>query len=160
MLAEAFPRAPVIAVIWDNDSIHHARAVAAYLDEHHRRKTGRAASARSARSSVPAHRIRLAGSGDSIQAKIDPQSGDRYVGATLTELYVLGQGYATTSSGRSGIIRPAAACLKPLPEGSASTQECRLRSTSWAGRQAGHEPGALCAYWLHADARVIGSHTG
>jgi hypothetical protein len=36
MLAEAFPRAPVIAVICDNDSIHHARAVTAYLDEHPR----------------------------------------------------------------------------------------------------------------------------
>jgi transposase len=34
MLAEAFPRAPVIVVICDNDSIHHARAVLAYLDKH------------------------------------------------------------------------------------------------------------------------------
>jgi hypothetical protein len=33
MLAEAFPRAPVIVVICDNDSIHHARAVTAYLKE-------------------------------------------------------------------------------------------------------------------------------
>jgi hypothetical protein len=33
MLAEAFPRAPVIAVICDNDSIHHARAVTAYVPE-------------------------------------------------------------------------------------------------------------------------------
>jgi len=31
MLAEAFPQAPVIAVICDNDSIHHARTVTAYL---------------------------------------------------------------------------------------------------------------------------------
>jgi hypothetical protein len=31
MLTEAFPRAPVIVVICDNDSIHHARAVTAYL---------------------------------------------------------------------------------------------------------------------------------
>jgi transposase-like protein len=31
MLAEAFPQAPVIAVICDNDSIHHARKVTAYL---------------------------------------------------------------------------------------------------------------------------------
>ena len=36
MLAEAFPRAPVIAVICDNDSIHHARKVTAYLKEHPR----------------------------------------------------------------------------------------------------------------------------
>ena len=34
MLAEAFPRAPVIVVICDNDSIHHARKVTAYLKEH------------------------------------------------------------------------------------------------------------------------------
>jgi hypothetical protein len=27
MLAEMFPRAPLIAVICDNDSIHHARGV-------------------------------------------------------------------------------------------------------------------------------------
>jgi hypothetical protein len=33
MLAEAFPRAPVIVVICDNDSIHHARKVTAYLKE-------------------------------------------------------------------------------------------------------------------------------
>ena len=31
---QAFPRAPVIAVICDNDSIHHARKVTAYLDKH------------------------------------------------------------------------------------------------------------------------------
>src|SRR6266702_484814 len=31
MLAEAFPQAPVIVVICDNDSIHHARKVTAYL---------------------------------------------------------------------------------------------------------------------------------
>jgi hypothetical protein len=62
----------------------------------------------------------------------------------VSELYVPGQDYATTSYGRSGIIR-SAACLKPLPERSASTQECRLRSTSWEGPQPGHEPGALCA---------------
>ena len=36
MLAEAFPRAPVIVVICDNDSIHHARAVTSYLQEHPR----------------------------------------------------------------------------------------------------------------------------
>jgi transposase len=36
MLAEAFPRAPAIVVICDNDSIHHARAVTAYLDKHPR----------------------------------------------------------------------------------------------------------------------------
>jgi transposase len=36
MLAEAFPRAPKIVVIVDNDSIHHARAVTAYLDKHPR----------------------------------------------------------------------------------------------------------------------------
>ena len=36
MLAEAFPRAPVIVVICDNDSIHHARTVAAYLEKHPR----------------------------------------------------------------------------------------------------------------------------
>jgi len=35
-LAEAFPRAPAIVVICDNDSIHHARAVTAYLEEHPR----------------------------------------------------------------------------------------------------------------------------
>jgi transposase len=33
MLAEAFPQAPVIAVICDNDSIHHARKVTAYLKD-------------------------------------------------------------------------------------------------------------------------------
>ena len=32
MVAEAFPRAPVIVVIYDNDSIHHARAVTRYLE--------------------------------------------------------------------------------------------------------------------------------
>jgi transposase len=36
MLNEAFPRAPVIVVICDNDSIHHARAVTRYLDQHPR----------------------------------------------------------------------------------------------------------------------------
>ena len=36
VLAEAFPQAPVIAVMCDNDSIHHARAVTAYLDTHPR----------------------------------------------------------------------------------------------------------------------------
>jgi hypothetical protein len=35
-LLRAFPRAPAIAVICDNDSIHHARAVTAWLDEHPR----------------------------------------------------------------------------------------------------------------------------
>jgi hypothetical protein len=34
MLAEAFPHAPVIVVICDNDSIHRARAVTRYLQEH------------------------------------------------------------------------------------------------------------------------------
>jgi len=34
MLTEAFPRAPVIVVICDNDSIHHARAVTRYLEQH------------------------------------------------------------------------------------------------------------------------------
>ena len=34
MLAEAFPQAPAIAVICDNDSIHHARTVTRYLDQH------------------------------------------------------------------------------------------------------------------------------
>jgi hypothetical protein len=32
----AFPRAPAIVVICDNDSIHHARKVTAYLDKHPR----------------------------------------------------------------------------------------------------------------------------
>ena len=36
MLAEAFPRAPVIVVICDNDSIHHVRKVTAYIKEHPR----------------------------------------------------------------------------------------------------------------------------
>ena len=36
MLTEAFPLAPAIVVICDNDSIHHARAVARYLDKHPR----------------------------------------------------------------------------------------------------------------------------
>jgi transposase len=36
LLAQAFPLAPVIAVICDNDSIHHARAVIRYLDRHPR----------------------------------------------------------------------------------------------------------------------------
>jgi DDE superfamily endonuclease len=35
-LLAALPRAPVVAVICDNDSIHHARKVTAYLDEHPR----------------------------------------------------------------------------------------------------------------------------
>ena len=35
-LTEAFPRAPVIVVICDSDSIHHARAVTAHLDDHPR----------------------------------------------------------------------------------------------------------------------------
>jgi DDE superfamily endonuclease len=35
-MLRAFPRAPVIAVICDNDSIHHARTVTAYLDKHPR----------------------------------------------------------------------------------------------------------------------------
>jgi transposase len=34
MLAAAFPLAPVIVVICDNDSIHHARAVTRYLGKH------------------------------------------------------------------------------------------------------------------------------
>ena len=33
-LLAAFPQAPAIAVICDNDSIHHARKVTAYLDTH------------------------------------------------------------------------------------------------------------------------------
>ncbi|MGH3846826.1 MAG: IS630 family transposase [Pseudonocardiaceae bacterium] len=33
MLTQAFPQAPVIAVICDNDSIHHARKVTAYLKQ-------------------------------------------------------------------------------------------------------------------------------
>jgi hypothetical protein len=33
---QALPHAPVIVVICDNDSIHHARAVTAYLKEHPR----------------------------------------------------------------------------------------------------------------------------
>lgn len=33
---QAFPRAPVIVMICDNDSIHHARKVTAYLKEHPR----------------------------------------------------------------------------------------------------------------------------
>jgi transposase len=36
LLAEAFPRAPAIVVICDNDSIHHARAVTRYLETHPR----------------------------------------------------------------------------------------------------------------------------
>ncbi|MGH9344409.1 MAG: transposase, partial [Terriglobia bacterium] len=36
MLAAAFPAAPLIVVICDNDNIHHARAVTAYLDKHSR----------------------------------------------------------------------------------------------------------------------------
>jgi transposase len=35
-LLRAFPAAPVIVVICDNDSIHHARKVTAYLDKHPR----------------------------------------------------------------------------------------------------------------------------
>ena len=38
-----------------------------------------------------AHLTVLAGSGNSIEARIDPQNGDRYVGAALSELYVIGQ---------------------------------------------------------------------
>jgi transposase len=34
MLIEAFPAAPVIALICDNDSIHHARTVIRYLEQH------------------------------------------------------------------------------------------------------------------------------
>jgi len=33
VLAAAFPAAPVVTVICDNDSIHHARAVTRYLDK-------------------------------------------------------------------------------------------------------------------------------
>jgi hypothetical protein len=33
MLAEAFPRAPVIVVICDNDSIHHVRKVTARYEQ-------------------------------------------------------------------------------------------------------------------------------
>jgi transposase len=36
MLTEAFPAAPVIALICDNDSIHHAHAVVRYLEKHPR----------------------------------------------------------------------------------------------------------------------------
>jgi hypothetical protein len=36
MLDQAFTRAPVIVVICDNDSIHHARKVTAYLKQHPR----------------------------------------------------------------------------------------------------------------------------
>ena len=36
MLTQTFPLAPVIVVICDNDSIHHARAVTAYLEKHSR----------------------------------------------------------------------------------------------------------------------------
>ena len=35
-LLRTFPRAPAIAVICDNDSIHHAKAVTAYLERHPR----------------------------------------------------------------------------------------------------------------------------
>ena len=35
-MLRAFARAPVIVVICDNDSIHHARKVTAYLKEHPR----------------------------------------------------------------------------------------------------------------------------
>ena len=35
-LLQAFPHAPVIVVICDNDSIHHARKVTAYLERHPR----------------------------------------------------------------------------------------------------------------------------
>jgi len=42
-----------------------------------------------------------------------------------------------TCGGARGIIGPAASCLKPLPERSASTQECPLRLISRAGRQEG-----------------------
>src|SRR5215472_12520667 len=37
MLTDAFPRAPAIVVICDNESIHHARAVTAYLEKNPRR---------------------------------------------------------------------------------------------------------------------------
>ncbi len=47
-------------------------------------------------------------------------------------------GYEARWEREQTVIRPGATCLKPLPERSASTQEYRLRSTSWAGRQAGH----------------------
>ena len=35
-LLQAFPHAPAIVVICDNDSIHHARKVTAYLERHPR----------------------------------------------------------------------------------------------------------------------------
>ena len=35
-MLQAFPLAPVIAMICDNDSIHHARKVTAYLSKHPR----------------------------------------------------------------------------------------------------------------------------
>ena len=37
MITEAFPVAPAIVVICDNDSIHHAHAVTTYLQKHPRR---------------------------------------------------------------------------------------------------------------------------
>jgi transposase len=36
MLPATYPSAPVTAVVCDNDSIHHAKAVTAYLDDHPR----------------------------------------------------------------------------------------------------------------------------
>ena len=50
-LLRAFPRAPVIAVICDNDSIHHARKVTAYLEEHPRLELPYGA--RTARTTIP-----------------------------------------------------------------------------------------------------------
>jgi hypothetical protein len=55
MLAEAFPRAPVIVVICDNDSIQHARKVTAYLKEHPR--PGLLCGARYSPDNNPAERI-------------------------------------------------------------------------------------------------------
>ena len=50
-MLRAFPAAPVIVMICDNDSIHHARKVTAYLEEHPRLELPYGA--RTARTTIP-----------------------------------------------------------------------------------------------------------
>lgn len=67
------------------------------------------------------------------------QDAEGQVVAALNELYVPSQDLCNNLIWQDrSTIRPAATCLKPLPERSASTQECPLRSTCSAAWRAGH----------------------
>ena len=111
----AFPAAPAIVMICDNDSIHHARKVTAYLDEHPRLELLYGAryspddnpaeriwaalknyvastavswpggSGRSAASSAPAHRIRC-----SIQPRPGPVPGCHRVTSRISGMPLSG----------------------------------------------------------------------